>query len=172
MNKTETAVSEMTVRDVMNTDLFTVRPNLTVGELMVQLMDRGISGAPVVDRNGSVVGVVSATDVLRLALDEEKANNGELAEMEAEGDGFFLTPEGTAHYPNVFFPGLPRTRLASRPVRDIMTPVTFSVRPDTRLPELARFMLQGQIHRALVFEKRKLVGLVTTLDIVKAIAES
>ena len=52
-----------------------------------------------------------------------------------------------------------------------MTSVTFSVRPDSTLPELASFLLKGKIHRALVFDHRHLVGLVTTLDLVRAIAD-
>ena len=172
METTEMAVAAKTVRDVMQTDVLTVEPELTVGELMKTLMERGISGAPVADRDGSVLGVVSTTDVLRLALrDEEKLNGGQAGSQDDE-HGFYMTPEGTAHFPNVFFPGLPRTRLASRPIREIMTPVTFSVRPETSLREIARFLLRGQIHRALVFDNRRLVGLVTTLDLVRAIAES
>lgn len=172
METTEMAVAAKTVRDVMQTDVLTVEPELTVGELMKTLMERGISGAPVVDHDGSVLGVVSTTDVLRLALRDEEKRNGDHPDSEDDENGFYMTPEGTAHYPSVFFPGLPRTRLASRPIREIMTPVTFSVKPQTSLAEIARFLLRGKIHRALVFENRQLVGLVTTLDLVRAIAES
>jgi CBS domain-containing protein len=177
METIEMAVSELTVRDIMQSEVFSVEPELTVGELIKLFMTRDISGAPVVNRDGAVVGVVSTTDILRYALEEAEVRAESVedfsGQMEGrEGEGFYMTPEGTAHFPMVLFPGLPGTRLAARPVRDIMTSVTFSVRPDATLPELARFLLQGKIHRALVFDHRHLVGLVTTLDLVRAIADS
>ena len=51
--------------DVMERDVVCVSPDLEVGELRELLLERGISGAPVVDRNGRPIGVVSKTDVLQ-----------------------------------------------------------------------------------------------------------
>lgn len=58
-----------TVRDAMRTEVVSATPETTVEELIELLREEEISGVPVVDRDGSVVGVVSETDVLRLALD-------------------------------------------------------------------------------------------------------
>ena len=55
-------------------------------------------------------------------------------------------------------------------VRDVMTPATFSVRPEATLPELARFMLHAGIHRALVLEGEALTGIVTTFDVLRAVS--
>ena len=51
-----------------------------------------------------------------------------------------------------------------------MMPATFSVRPEATAAELARFLLRAGVHRALVFEGSKLVGIVTTMDVLRAVA--
>jgi CBS domain-containing protein len=56
-----------TVRDVMKTDVVAVVPEMTVRELIQLLLEEQITGAPVLGPTGKVLGVVSSTDVLRLA---------------------------------------------------------------------------------------------------------
>ena len=52
-----------------------------------------------------------------------------------------------------------------------MTPVTFSVRPQMPVDELCEFLVRGRIHRALVVEDDELVGIITSQDVLKAVAE-
>ena len=59
-----------TVREIMRTELVTVVPDMSVHDLARLLADKQISGAPVVDVDGEVRGVVSMTDVIRLAANE------------------------------------------------------------------------------------------------------
>ena len=59
-----------TVREIMQTELVTVVPDMSVHDLAGLLADKKISGAPVVDVDGDVLGVVSMTDVIRLAANE------------------------------------------------------------------------------------------------------
>lgn len=56
-----------TVRDLMKTDIVAVVPEMTVRELIQLLLEEQITGAPVLAPTGKVLGVVSNTDVLRLA---------------------------------------------------------------------------------------------------------
>lgn len=56
-------------------------------------------------------------------------------------------------------------------VEDIMTPVVVTATPNMSIPELARSMAESHIHRALVTENGKLLGIVTTFDIMRATAE-
>lgn len=62
--------TDLTVADIMQHQVVTVKPDISVRELARILWEEEISGAPVLDENGMVVGVVSATDVLRLAGEE------------------------------------------------------------------------------------------------------
>ena len=57
------------VRDLMRTEVVTVREDMTVRELAAFLADEGISGAPVTSSSGEVVGVVSAKDILTAAAE-------------------------------------------------------------------------------------------------------
>ncbi len=62
-----TPVVAATVRDIMHSEVLSVVPEMTVRELIHLLLEERISGAPVLGPNGKVLGVVSSTDVLRLA---------------------------------------------------------------------------------------------------------
>jgi CBS domain-containing protein len=55
-----------TVRDIMQSEVLAVVPEMTVRELIHLLLEERISGAPVLGPTGKVLGVVSSTDVLRM----------------------------------------------------------------------------------------------------------
>jgi CBS domain-containing protein len=173
------------VRDIMQRDLVTVRPEATIRELVRVLTARGISGAPVVDDRGSVVGVVSAGDVLRFAASDLEIPVGDTGRMDeegvtdaSEGDGdvdhafldYFLgggEPLGAILDLNSLSDsGFDRVQ-----VRDVMTPAIFRVRADASLHDLARFLTCAGIHRALVMERGRLAGLVSAMDVVRAVSE-
>lgn len=65
---------------------------------------------------------------------------------------------------------LPPAPFGARTVREIMMPARFSVRPSTTLENLARFLVSAKVHRALVMEGGTLRGIVTTFDVLRAIA--
>ena len=60
----------ISVQDIMQTDVLSVRPDTTARELARILADEEISGMPVIDADGTLVGVVSQTDLVRLAADD------------------------------------------------------------------------------------------------------
>ncbi|MDT8341378.1 MAG: CBS domain-containing protein [Longimicrobiales bacterium] len=174
----------MLVRDIMRTNVVTVPPEYTVRELTRLLSDEGITGVPVVTDAGEVLGVVSSTDVVRLAA--------EAAEVPVTGTRW--VPVGVAEtsgdpedeapdpYSDYFLPeDAPVVRpewgaaggdgpMDSLTVSDIMTPVTFSVEPGSTLRDLADFLVRGRIHRALVLEDGRLEGIVTTMDVLQVLA--
>ncbi|HXG27336.1 MAG TPA: CBS domain-containing protein [Nevskiales bacterium] len=63
-----TAISTKTVRDYMTTRLLTFTPDTEIMAAMRQLVTRGHSGAPVVDEDGHVVGMLSEKDCLKVAV--------------------------------------------------------------------------------------------------------
>jgi CBS domain-containing protein len=128
-------------RDIMRSkDAVTVQPDMTVEELDRMLVAKGISGAPVVGEDGKLVGMVSQRDIIRF-IDES------LADADRR-----LLPLAYC--------------LASKRVADIMTTNLRSVTPDTEVPAIARLLREHRIHRVLVVDKGKFLGLVTTLDLV------
>lgn len=174
------------VRDIMQRDVVTVSPDTTARYLAKLLADEEITGVPVLDADGELVGVVSSTDLVRLAADEtgvevrpvdlERGIDPVLdADVDAEDAeeqdpyGFFL-PEDSPLGRQRVLEQWPESEFDSVQVSEIMTPVSFSVPPDASVPELCDFLVRGRIHRAVVVEDGKLLGIVTSGDVLKAVA--
>lgn len=156
-----TGFDELAVRDIMRRHVVTASPDYSLRAL-AEILDReGISGLPVVADDGEVVGVVSMTDMVRF-LAENGTTSGEAA-------GYFELPEGPPWFPDLL-PEEPGTTLEEHTVAEIMMPARFTVRPDTSVSDLARFLLRAGIHRALVFDGQRLAGIVTTVDVLRAVA--
>ncbi len=176
------------VRDIMQTDVVSVTSDLYARELARKLSGEDISGAPVVDGDGALVGVVSQTDLVRLAAREQglraaataadfHATPGYDDDRDPEDDpgerdpyGFFL-PEESPFSARAVLDAAPESRFDTTTVEEIMTPAFYSVRPDMRVPELADYLARGRIQRAVVVEDGRLVGIVTALDVLRAVAD-
>ena len=148
----------ITAGDVMNPNILTVPEDMTVEELANFLIENEISGAPVEDPAGRLVGVVSVTD---LALSVAKGTD--LASDQSNPD-FFVREWGETlsrdDIEELRFGGENELR-----VRDIMTPAVYSVDQETPIPELAEALINSHIHRLLVTSGEKVVGIVTTSDL-------
>ncbi len=129
----------MTVAELMQRNVKTVGSETSLAEAIVSLADAHISGMPVVDGTGKVIGVLSTTDVLA-------------AEAEAED------------------PTARQTLFENTAVREIMTSRPFTIAADEDLREAARQMLYADVHRLFVAEGDKVVGVISTTDIVRAVA--
>ena len=165
-----------TVRDVMQKDIVTIGPDATVRELADLLIDKGITGVPVLETDGTVAGVVSTWDVVRFAAKE--AAQPELVWLAAqpvgpdvEGGFFGTMTEGRATRQPVLSSIKPPL-LERRTVRDIMTPAIFQVGEDTTIPDVADYLVASKIHRALVLEDGRLLGIVTSTDLLGLIARA
>lgn len=167
------------VRDAMQHQVIGVVPEMTVRELIQVLLENGITGAPVLDPRGKVAGVVSVTDVLQLAAREAEIPAGQLAwdpvlvadEIDDE-DGAAEPASGAAVLAQFTRPGsdaLAGSAFDQFQVRDIMTPVAFSIGPKDDIEVAVRFMLKGRIHRVLVIEDGVLFGIITPFDLLQAI---
>jgi predicted transcriptional regulator len=146
------------VRDIMTTPVVTAGPNMTIRELAQLLLRKHVSGVPVVDDFGRPIDVVSKSDILdRVHNDEETYGLEKLfyrtafGMTERLGEGFHLDSlgEGT--------------------VQEIMTPLVLSVSADTPTPLAARMMAFEEVHRVIVTEDGRMVGILTTMDIVRAV---
>lgn len=129
-----------TVADVMHRDVVSVRPDVSVQDLARLLRDRGVTGVPVVDDRGTAVGMVSVTDLLWLA---DHLWTGEPVVARGRRGG----------------------PLEARTVREVMTPDAFGVAPTASLDELVGFFSRTGLHRALVMEERRVVGIVSATDL-------
>lgn len=167
------ATDETTVANIMQTEPVTVKPNTTVADLTDLLEEEEITGAPVVDDAGLVQGVVSVSDVSRAVARRESGRDaGPASEAtggrnEEPSDFFGFARRLPAYLP----PELPQSELGARAVREIMTPATVSVRATAGVDDLARLLTRAGVHRALVLEDGRLVGIVSAMDVVRVVAE-
>jgi CBS domain-containing protein len=129
----------MKVSELMQTDVQTVRPDVVVNDAVVSLAESHITGLPVVDGGGRLVGVISTTDIL--------ASEEEVEDQEAREELF----EGTL-------------------VQDLMTPRPLTIASDATVKEAAQEMLYADVHRLFVVEQERVVGVLSTTDIVRAVA--
>lgn len=158
----------VTVGDIMTAPVRSLNADGSLREAAQLLLENGFSGAPVVDHEEKVIGVLSLQDIARYAewhLDAEEASAGiererdELRELDRRERGL----RSSMHV----------DRLEDATVRQVMTSRVASVRAGTSLAEATSLLLKGPVHRIFVTNsKGKLVGLVSTMDIVRHFHES
>jgi CBS domain-containing protein len=176
MTRVKTArPTDVLVGDIMQRDVVTVTPATSVRQAIDQLLYHGISGMPVVRDDGKVVGVVSATDILRLAAQEAIEPAWVVAEeppLETPPPDGYYGGDTAVQLTRPLLRRIAHPALEGYTVSDIMTPATFSVRESATLQELARFLQRAGVHRALVLREGRLAGIVGAMDIVRAVASS
>ena len=148
----------ITAGDVMNPNVLVVQEDMIVEELARFLVESEISGAPVVDPTGRLVGVVSVTDLARSVA------QGTDPAADRPSPDFFVSEWGGTfrrdQIEELRFGGENELR-----VRDIMTPTIYSVDQETPIPEVAETLIESHVHRLLVTSGEKVVGIVTTSDL-------
>jgi CBS domain-containing protein len=177
----------LAVKDIMQTDVVTVSTDTTARYLARLLADEEISGVPVLDSSGGLAGVVSSTDLVRLAADDSGVqlrptgtsvgidpisdSRGDDDDADASDPYGFFLPEDSPFSGQRFLEQWPDGDFDTVTVAEIMTPISFAVRPDTPLAELCQFLVRGRIHRAVVKENGALLGIVTSADVLRAVAD-
>lgn len=147
----------LVARDVMNSDVITVRDDMSVVDLAEFLIDRQISGAPVEDVEGRLIGVVSLTDVAGALAGRDQAV------LDHPQPAFYLRTWEEKFNPEDLA-GL-RIAESDATVGEIMTPSIFAVDEEMPIWKIAEKMIDSHIHRLLVTRDKKVVGILTTTDL-------
>ena len=139
-------------RDVMTADPVSVPPSAGIRALARLLEEHEISGAPVVDHQGRLIGVVTKTDLIRRCSEgTDEIPPAYLFEILGEQGG----DEGVMPEPLVC-------------VEDFMTEDPVTVTVQTPVPEIARLMSDKRIHRVIVVDREEFpVGIITSLDLLR-----
>ena len=132
----------MIAKDLMQVNVITVQDDTTLEEVLDLLMQEHISGAPVVDRDGVLVGVVSQVDVFFGGRTRPGLNDG-------PGEGDQVTR-----------------------VRDVMTSPPICTSEDTPVNDMAEVMCKLHIHRLPVVSSGRLTGMVSSIDICRAMCHN
>jgi CBS domain-containing protein len=155
---------ERTAREVMSSDVVKVRTDMSVSDLAQFLVDNEISGAPVEDRDGRLVGVVSLQDVAAVHTSHEVA-------VPSGGRPDWYLRGWQEHYDREDLQGL-RIEESDLTTGEIMTPAVLAVDEDEPIARVAQKMLRDHVHRLLVTRDRKVVGILTSFDLVRVLAEA
>ncbi len=158
----ETSVKSITARDIMTRDVLAARADWPLDRLAEFLLEHGISGAPVLSEEGVLVGVVSLTDLVR---------HEELPEREPPHDVPAYYREMVGRYAEEELAGFRVDETSDVLVRDIMTPSLFRVDEDTPVQEIAEMMIRGHIHRLFVTRDHRIVGIITTMDLLRVVRD-
>lgn len=144
------------VKDLMTTDVAVIRRDADVHELEKLLLQKKVHGLPVVDENGSLVGVVSQTDLLNWHY-----NAGvDGASFYSDSD-YVEGPDGS---------GLRLVDIQTARVEEVMSPIVHCVGPDRPIAVAASTMIRHRIHRLVVVDTSLRVhGILSALDILRAI---
>ncbi|MCA8959257.1 MAG: CBS domain-containing protein [Planctomycetes bacterium] len=143
-------MQKIVARDLMCREISTVPVEMPIGELAEFLSEERIHGAPVVDRSGELVGVVSRSDVIRTVGEESEHPVDDASSLWA----------------------LALQQLdEDLRVRDIMTADPITACPEATAGEIAKLMLAEGIHRILVIEGGSVIGIVSATDLLGAIPQ-
>lgn len=150
------AVRPRRVFELMNPDVVSLRPEQSVAEAQQLLAARSVSGAPVVDDSGRVLGVVSQNDLVRTAAHPDTAEHA---------GQFFSSVEDYADL------GATPVPAGSTRIAEVMSKRVYSVNRDTGVAVAANIMRERRIHRLLVTDRGVLVGIVSSLDLLRVVEE-
>lgn len=154
---------KLTAKDVMTSEVLVVRVDWSVDRLAEFLIEYSISGAPVETKDGELIGVVSLTDIVHHKSRPDK-------------DPHWLHD----YYLHAFESQCAREELSSfhieaeplSTIRAIMTPMIFQVAENSPVQKIADMMIKNRIHRVLVTRDKKVVGIISTPDMLKVIRDA
>jgi CBS domain-containing protein len=146
----------MRVADFMTRKVVTARPDTSVLVAAQRMLERKISGMPVVDDAGFIVGIVTEHDLLRRAETKGEASRPHWLQLITERTG--LADEAA--------------RFQMRTVGDVMTSNPMTVSEATPLEEAGRLIEEHGFKRLPVVRGRELVGIIARADLVQALTRA
>lgn len=146
----------MKAADIMTTPAISVRPEITVQELAAMLLEKQISAVPVIDEDGTLLGIVSEGDLVR--------------RVETGTDG-----PGSWWLDFLASPTIRQERFIKshgRRVSDVMTRNPMTIQPDTPLAEIATILEKNRIKRLPVVDGDAVVGIVSRANLLHGLIAS
>jgi CBS domain-containing protein len=155
----------MIASDIMTTDVITVRPNDTLQQVAQLLLTNRISGTPVVDDFGQLIGFISEGDLLRRS--HEGAWPKTWGPPPRRGWAKWLMDGTDEEVSDAEY-----VTASSRTVAEIMTREIVSAKPDTSISDIAALLVRHRVKRVPVVRDGKIVGIVSRANLIQAFAGS
>ncbi len=146
----------MKAKDIMSKEVITVHKNDTIAEIAKVLVDQSISGVPVVDDEGLLVGIVSEGDLLHKETTPRIPDYINLL-------GAIIYYNGVEQY-NADF-----KKLMAEQASSIMTKKVVSISEETDVDDIAKLMLQHGIKRIPIVKDNKVIGIISRRDLIKSL---
>ncbi|MGE3313707.1 MAG: HPP family protein [Planctomycetaceae bacterium] len=162
MTKLTGRLGSLRARDLMTKNLIVIHDTDTIEQAVSNLKSHQITGAPVVNKSGRFVGILSLSDLVAAGI-ESRGNGRPSAHWEcsATWDLFDMAPSPIEQ-------GIEAELVSAR-----MSAVVTSVTDDAPLVEVARVMCNGHWHRVPVVDgKGSLVGIISTMDVLAALVNT
>lgn len=159
-------IKRLTAGEIMGRNLISARPDQPLSDLEHTLIEHNISGVPVIDA-GRLVGIVSRSDIARVqvlgqVLDSQISD--ELHWDETQADGF-------RHSEGESFESF-QDRVKRFKVRDVMRSQVVTCSAETPVADVARLLVRHHIHRVIVTDGERPVGIISSLDIARLVSQS
>ncbi len=146
----------MKAKDIMVTEVITIKQHTTIEEIARVLIDNKISGVPVVDEAGHLMGMVTEGDLLH------KETNPRLPHA-VNILGAIIYYNGVEQYNEDF-----KKMMASQAL-NIMTDKVITVTAEQEVEDIVKLMLEHGIKRVPVMEGERIIGIISRADIVKCL---
>jgi len=151
-----TNIAELVAKDIMESSVVCIGKHEKLIEIGDRLINAHVTGMPVVEE-GRLVGIVTRSDVVRAPV---------LLKTMDDYVSDHLQEDSLQQQPRTEFDGF-RSRLQHLTVADVMTTKVVTCTPDTPVEEIGTKMVRHHIHRIVVVENDRPVGIVGSLDLVK-----
>ena len=155
-----------TIAEIMQKKVKTIGPDKTLPDLERELLRWRIGAMPVVERGGKLVGIVSRSDVVRQLCLERSLGEAMADAYRDQTDASFATQAAST------IGGAIGQRMERLRVRDVMICDVLTVPPDLPVTQAAKLLIERRIHRLPVVDGEKLVGIVSSLDFTRIVAEA
>ncbi len=142
----------MRARELMSTPVITVSPETSLKGVAEKMAAHNVSGVPVVDQSGRLVGIVSESDVLT-KLEYQEPRRGLVGLLDS-----FAHTVGAAK------------KLEAHTAADLMTGRVISAGPDASFREMLHLMISYDVNRLPIVESNRVIGIVTRADLLRTLA--
>lgn len=148
--------------NIMTADMLTAYEGWTIHRLADFFVKHQISAAPVIASDHELVGIVSVSDVFRFHSMDERDKGHILRNHYRDSCGQEINEEDLRSWV--------KDAAKNCTVHQIMTPEVIAVEKDVSIQEVTSVLLDRHIHRVFVTENKKIIGVITTMDVLRSLS--